>query len=49
MDVGSHRDLREKEHIKIGSNSYEKVKTFKCLGCLLKNQNSVHEELNYRL
>ena len=32
-------------HITIGSNSYEKVKTFKYLGSLLPNQNSIHEEL----
>ena len=32
-------------HIKIGSNSYEKVKTFKYLGSLLKNQNSIQEEI----
>ena len=37
------------EHIMIGSNSYEKVKTFKCLGSLLENQNSVHKEIKCRL
>ena len=37
------------EHIKIGSNSYEKVKTFKYLGCLLTNQNSIQEEIKCRL
>ena len=29
------------EHIKIGSNSYEKGKTFKYLGSLLTNQDSI--------
>ena len=36
-------------HIKIGSNSYEKVKTFKYLGSLLTNQNSIQEEIKCRL
>ena len=33
------------EHISIGTNSYEKVKTFKNLGALLTNKNSIHEEI----
>ena len=37
------------EHIQIGNNSYEKVKTFKYLGFLLKNQNSSQEEIKCRL
>ena len=36
-------------HIKIGSNSNEKVKTFKYLGSLLTNQNCIQEEIKYRL
>ena len=32
-------------NIKIGSNSYEKVETFKYLGSLLTNQNSTQEEI----
>ena len=36
-------------HIKIGSNSYEKVKTFKYLGSLLTNQNYIQEEIKCRL
>ena len=36
-------------HIKIGSNSYEKVKTFKYLGTLLRNQNYIQEEIKCRL
>ena len=35
--------------ISIGSNSYEKVKTFKYLGSLVTNQNSIHEEIKCRL
>jgi hypothetical protein len=33
------------EHIVVGSNSYEKVKTFKYFGSLLTNQNSIQEEM----
>ena len=33
------------EQIRIGSNSYEKVKRFKYLGCLVTNQNSIREEI----
>jgi len=33
------------EHIKIGSNSYEKVKNFKYLGSSLTHQNSNQEEI----
>ena len=36
-------------HIKIGSNSYEKVKTFKYLSSLLTIQNSIQEEIKCRL
>ena len=37
MEIGRHRGMIENAHIKIGSNSYEKVKTFKYLGSLLAN------------
>ena len=37
------------EHIMVGCNSYEKVKTFKYLGSLLTNQNSIQEEINCKL
>ena len=33
----------------IGNNSYEKVKTFKCLGSFMINQNSIQEEIKCRL
>ena len=36
-------------HDKIGSNSYAKVETFKYLGSLLTNQNSIQEEIKCRL
>ena len=41
MEIGHHRGIIANAHIKIGSNSYEKVETFKCLGSLLTNQNSI--------
>ena len=37
------------EHITVGSNCYEKVKTFKYLDSLLINQNYIHEEIKCRL
>ena len=49
MEIGRHRGIIVNEDIKIGSNSYEKVKTFKYLGFLLKNQNSIHDEIKCRL
>ena len=47
--MGRHRDMIANTHIKIGSNSYEKKKTFKYLGSLLTNQNSTQEETKCRL
>ena len=49
MEIGRHRGMIANAHIKIGNNSYEKVKTFKYLGSLLKNQNSIQEEIKCRL
>ena len=34
MEIGCHRGMIANEHIKIGSNSYEKLKSFKDLGSL---------------
>ena len=42
MEIGRHG---ANAHIKIGSNFYEKVKTFKYLGSLMTNQNSIQEEI----
>ena len=42
-EIGHHRGMIANEHFKIGSNSYKKVKTFKYLGSLLTNQNSIQE------
>ena len=49
MEIGRHRGVIANAHIKIGSNSYEKVETFKYLGSFLTNQNSIHEEIKCRL
>ena len=49
MEIGRHRGMIANAHIKIGSNSYEKAKTFKYLGSLLTNQNSIQKEIKYRL
>ena len=46
MEIGCHRGIIANAHVKIGSNSYEKVETFKYLGSLLTNQNSIQEEIN---
>ena len=48
MEVERHPGMVANEHIRIGSNSYEKVKTFKCLSSLLINQNYIHEEIKCR-
>ena len=37
------------ENIRIGSNSYEKVKISKYLGSLVTNQNSIQDEIKCRL
>jgi hypothetical protein len=37
------------EHITVGSNSYEKVKTFKYIGSLLTYRNSIHKEIKWIL
>ena len=44
MEIGRHRGIMANAHIKIGSNSYEKVKTFKYLVSLVTNQNSIQGE-----
>ena len=37
------------DHIRIGSNSYDKVKILKFLDSLVANQNSFQEEIKCRL
>ena len=48
MEIGHHRGMILNAHIKIGRNSYEKVKTFKYLGSLVTNQNYIQEETKCR-
>ena len=49
MEIGRHRGMIANAHIKIGNNSYEKVKTYKYLGSLLTNQNYILEQIKCRL
>ena len=49
MEIGRHRGMIANAHIKIGSNSYEKVKIFKYLGSLFTNQNYIQEKIKCRL
>ena len=37
MEIGCYRGMIANEHIRISSNSYEEVKTFKYLGSLVIN------------
>ena len=48
-DRGSSLTLTSLDVSYIGSNSYEKVKTFNYLGSLLTNQNYIQEEIKCRL
>ena len=34
IEVGHHRGMIANDHVMVGSNSYEKMKTFKQLGSL---------------
>ena len=45
MEIGRHRSMIANAHNKIGSNSYEKVKTFKYLSSLFTNQHSIQGEI----
>ena len=49
IEVGCHHGMMANEHILVGSNLYEKVKTLKCFGFLLTNQNSIQEEIKCKL
>ena len=49
MVVGRYPDMMTTDHIKLGSNSFVKVKVFKYLGSLLTNKNSIHREIRCRL
>ena len=49
MEIGRYRGIIANEHIKIGSNSYEVVITFKYLRSLITNKNYIQEEIKCRL
>ena len=49
MVIGRRRGMAAKEHMRIGSNSYAKVKTFKYLGSLVTNKIYFEEEIKCRL
>ena len=44
-----HGNLIANVHIRIGSNSYEKVEIFKYLGSPVANQNTIQKEIKCRL
>ena len=48
MEVGRHPGMMANKRFMIGSNSYEEVKTFKYLGFLVTDQNSIQEEIKCR-
>ena len=48
-EIGRHRGMSANEHIRICSNSYEKVKSFKYLDSLVTYQNLIQEEIKCRL
>ena len=49
VEIGRYRGVETNEHIKISSKSYEKMTTYKYLGSLVTNQNSIQEEIKYKL
>ena len=48
MEIERRWGIIANAHIKIGSNSYEKVETFKYFGSFFTNQNSIQEEIKCR-
>jgi hypothetical protein len=49
VEIGRHRGMIAKEHIRIGSNPNEKVKICIYLGSLVKNRNSIQDETKCRV
>ena len=49
MEIGRDRGMIAYELVRIGSNSYEKLKSFKYLGSLKTNQNYIQVEIKSRL
>ena len=49
MKVGLYWGMTANDHIVVGCNFYENVKTLKYLGLLLTNQISIHEKIKFML
>jgi hypothetical protein len=49
MIMSREQSARQNHNIKIGNTFFETVEHFKYLGTRLANQNSIHEEIKYRL
>ena len=49
MEIERHRGMNSNEHIRIGSNSYEKEKILKYLGFLETHENYILKEIKCRL
>ena len=49
MEIGRHRGMITNKHIRIGSNSYERLKIFKYLDSSVTNQNSIQDKINVDL
>ena len=49
MEIGLHRGMVANEHIRISSYSHEKLKSFKYLGSVVTNQNSIQDKIKCRL
>ena len=49
LDMVCHQGMIANKNIRIGNNSYEKVKSFKYSGSLVTNQNSIQRDIEYRL
>jgi len=49
IEIARHLCMIVNEHIRIGSNSYVRVQTFKYLGSSVINQNSIQDERKFRI
>ena len=49
MEIGRYQDMIANELIRIGSNSYDEVKTFKYFESLVTNENYIQDEIKCRL
>ena len=48
-EIRRHGGMTVNEHIRIGSSSYKKVKTFNYLGSIVTNHNYIQEEIKCKL